>query len=56
MKPGALVTGKKVHLTHFCDECFELVTQKISAGLPVKMPIVHPQKTNGERFNRPFET
>ena len=34
---------------HFCEECFELVTQKISAGKPVKKPIVHPHKTNGER-------
>jgi len=44
MKRGTVISGKKVYPSHFCEECFGLVTQKIGAGAPVKKPMVHPPK------------
>jgi hypothetical protein len=56
MKRGMLGPGKKEYPGHFCDDCYELVSQKIGPGLPVKKPVVHPRKTNGTRHDRPFQT
>ena len=49
IKRETLISRKKAHLRHFCDECFELVAQKIGPGLPVKKPDYQPRKINGNR-------
>jgi hypothetical protein len=47
---GTPIFGKKPpRPKHFCEECFELVSQKIGPGLPVKKPEYQPRKINGDR-------
>jgi len=44
MARGVPISEKKIRPKRFCEECFELVTQKIGPGLPIKRPVLDRRK------------